>query len=70
MAPHLNVSAGPTVESLQTLYVNGDLEPTVISTDKFRGRVTVRIKHFSGDTPEGKDRIPRPSTSSPGSERA
>ncbi|KDN41693.1 DUF1769-domain-containing protein [Tilletiaria anomala UBC 951] len=57
MAPHLNVSAGPDASSLSTLYVNSDLNPTLVSSAHFHGRIAVRIKHFTGDVPEGKERV-------------
>ena len=57
MAPHLHVSAGPSVSELKTVYVNKDRAATTISSDAFHGRVAVRIKHFTGDVPEGEERV-------------
>lgn len=54
MAPKLRISAGPDVENLETLKVNHDLEPCIVDTEHFRGRIAVRIKDFEGATPDDK----------------
>ncbi|KAN0061460.1 hypothetical protein ACQY0O_006307 [Thecaphora frezii] len=53
MAPSLRISAGPSVDSLSTVAVNHDLKPLTISSPHFEGRLTVRIKNFSGEQPSG-----------------
>ncbi|EPQ31618.1 uncharacterized protein PFL1_00951 [Pseudozyma flocculosa PF-1] len=53
MAPSLRISAGPSVDSLSTVAVNHDDSPLSISTSNFQGRLTVRIKNFSGEQPSG-----------------
>lgn len=53
MAPSLKISAGPSVDALQTVAVNHDELPTTVSSDLFEGRIAVRIKSFTGLDPEG-----------------
>nr|CDI54734.1 conserved hypothetical protein [Melanopsichium pennsylvanicum 4] len=53
MAPSLKVSAGPSVDKLQTVAVNHDDMPTVIDSELFHGRIAVRIKDFTGHDPDG-----------------
>lgn len=53
MAPSLKISAGPSVDKLQTVAVNHDDQPTEVNTDSFQGRIAVRIKDFTGSDPEG-----------------
>ncbi|PWN49014.1 DUF1769-domain-containing protein [Violaceomyces palustris] len=56
MAPSLKISAGPSVSELKTVAVNHDLLPTEISTEHFQGRISVRIKDFSGEDPPGVEK--------------
>lgn len=51
MAPSLKISAGPSVDSLTTVAVNHDDQPTTIDNDLFQGRIAVRIKNFTGSDP-------------------
>ena len=53
MAPSLKISAGPSVDALQTVAVNHDDRPTVVDSDLFHGRIAVRIKNFTGSDPDG-----------------
>ncbi|SPO28440.1 uncharacterized protein UTRI_04837 [Ustilago trichophora] len=53
MAPSLKISAGPSVDSLSTVAVNHDDKPTTVSSPHFQGRISVRIKNFTGSDPEG-----------------
>ncbi|CBQ68626.1 conserved hypothetical protein [Sporisorium reilianum SRZ2] len=53
MAPSLKISAGPSVDALTTVAVNHDDAPTEINTPLFQGRITVRIKNFTGSDPSG-----------------
>ncbi|TKY89657.1 hypothetical protein EX895_001442 [Sporisorium graminicola] len=53
MAPSLKISAGPSVDALQTVAVNHDDRPTEINSDLFQGRIAVRIKNFTGSDPDG-----------------
>jgi hypothetical protein len=55
MAPSLKISAGPSVDALKTVAVNHDDQPTSIDTDLFQGRISVRIKNFTGVDPDGVD---------------
>ncbi|CDS01326.1 uncharacterized protein SPSC_05359 [Sporisorium scitamineum] len=57
MAPSLKISAGPSVEALQTVAVNHDDQPTEINTDLFQGRIAVRIKNFTGSDPSGVEHL-------------
>ncbi|PWY96925.1 DUF1769-domain-containing protein [Testicularia cyperi] len=53
MAPSLKISAGPSVDSLETVAVNHDETPVEIATPLFQGRIAVRIKNFTGRDPPG-----------------
>ncbi|CAO1632175.1 unnamed protein product [Parajaminaea phylloscopi] len=53
MAPSLHISAGPEAGKLSPVAVNHDEIPCEIESAGFRGRVTVRIKSFTGHDPEG-----------------
>lgn len=53
MTPSLHISAGRDTDSLQPLAVNHDDVPLEIESSGFRGRVTVRIRSFTGYDPEG-----------------
>ena len=53
MAPSLKISAGPSVDQLQTVAVNHDESPTTIDSPHFQGRIAVRIKSFTGSDPDG-----------------
>lgn len=54
MAPKLRISAGPDADHLEIVSVNHDTEPFVVDSDKFHGRLTVRIKDFKGEAPSGE----------------
>ncbi|PWN41789.1 DUF1769-domain-containing protein [Ceraceosorus guamensis] len=54
--PSLRISIGCSVDDLKVYNVNSE-EAALISTDKFQGRVVVRIKEFTGEVPPGKERI-------------
>lgn len=53
MAPKLRISAGPDVDHLEIVNVNHDNEPFVVDSERFHGRLTVRIKDFVGESPDG-----------------
>lgn len=53
MAPKLRISAGSDVAHLETIHVNHDLKPFALDGEHFRGRLTVRVKNFHGETPDG-----------------
>ncbi|WFC99588.1 hypothetical protein MYAM1_002333 [Malassezia yamatoensis] len=54
MAPKLRISAGPDAEHLEIVSVNHDNHPFVIDSERFRGRLAVRIKDFRGEAPSGE----------------
>ncbi|WFC96206.1 hypothetical protein MBRA1_002862 [Malassezia brasiliensis] len=54
MAPKLRISAGPDVDHLKIVNVNHDNEPFVVDSERFHGRLTVRIKDFVGESGDGK----------------
>ncbi|WFD27263.1 hypothetical protein MNAN1_002259 [Malassezia nana] len=49
MPPRLRITAGPDVDHLARVVVNGE-ECMVIDTEAFQGRLMVRVKDFVGDT--------------------
>ena len=53
MAPSLKISAGSSVSTLTTVAVNHDDQPTLVDSDLFQGRISVRIKSFTGSDPSG-----------------
>ena len=53
MAPKLRISAGPDVDHLEIVNVNHDNDPFVVDSERFHGRLTVRIKDFVGESPDG-----------------
>ncbi|KAK0547258.1 hypothetical protein OC846_003271 [Tilletia horrida] len=53
MPPSLKVSVGPSPDALEPIDVNNDVEPYVVSTDAFHGRIAVRVKNYHGFVPGG-----------------
>lgn len=56
MPPRLRISAGPDAHRLERLAVNDDKHFTIIDTEQFQGRITVRVKDFVGDEDDSLDR--------------
>jgi len=55
MPPSFKVSVGSSVEDLKPIKVNHDLEPAIISSEAFKGRIAIRVKDYHGFAPEGSE---------------
>ncbi|MBW0537397.1 hypothetical protein O181_077112 [Austropuccinia psidii MF-1] len=57
MTKKLRISIGPNRHQMEIAHVNDSSRPTIINSEFFVGRVLVKIRDFSGITPDGSQPI-------------